>query len=66
MSKPLVPTRKTPDEQEYYLCPTDGWVKPKVWSGTGFPKYVCPHCDRTLDNDPFDSFAIENDLAQSE
>lgn len=66
MSDPCVPTRKSPDGQTYYLCTMCGWVKPVEWNGTGFMKYLCPHCDLTLDNDPFDSFAAENDLARSE
>lgn len=66
MSDPLVPTRKAPDGQEYYLCKICGWVKPVEWNGTGFTKYVCPHCGETLDNDPFGSFEYERNLGQGE
>lgn len=55
----LVQTKQTADGK-LYLCPIDGWVKGKVWSGTGFRKYVCPHCDTELDDDPFGDLEHEN------
>lgn len=56
--RPNVEYRRTKDGVEY-LCPEDGWVKPKVWDGTGYEKYVCPGCDLTLDEDPFGSWERE-------
>jgi len=60
-------TRDTANGTEYF-CPVDGWVKPKVWCGTGFRKYICVHCGKTLDDDPFGDLAYENqvDPAQTE
>jgi hypothetical protein len=65
MPRELVATRQTENGKEY-LCPLDSWVKGQVWNGTGFPQYVCPHCDTTLDDDPCDAIAYENDIRTSD